>query len=343
MVQQTRRRKLKQASLDRFEQIVLAGTVLVWVGVLLFGAGLYVAFRSLDVQRSALVQGTAIALMATETATPSPTPLHFPAGWSTATPTLTPTLFPTLTPVPVVSQGTPTGDLGSIQPPSQGRSADEGRSSGENHSPGGGQSLDDGLSLLVVTPAVVTPSAASLTATALPGRVSPTPTPNGFPGPALQPPDRIVIQSIDLDTKIVPVGWHVVEQNGQRYSVWDVAKFAASWHKTSTYPGHDGNVVLSGHNNILGEVFRYLIDVAVGEHVLVYSGDRVYHYQVTEKHLLKEKGESSDIRRENAKWIAPSEDERLTMVTCWPYTGNSHRLVVVARPVAAPVLQGLHE
>ena len=36
---------------------------------------------------------------------------------------------------------------------------------------------------------------------------------------------------------------------------------------------------------------------------------------------------------ENAAWIMPSEDERLTLVTCWPYTSNTHRLIIVARPV----------
>jgi sortase (surface protein transpeptidase) len=32
----------------------------------------------------------------------------------------------------------------------------------------------------------------------------------------------------------------------------------------------------------------------------------------------------------------PSGDERLTLVTCWPYEwpGNSHRVVVVGRPAS---------
>ncbi|MBN1583872.1 MAG: sortase [Anaerolineae bacterium] len=327
MVQQTRPNKLKLASLNRFEQVALAGTILIWVGVMLFGAGLYVAFKNLDMQRSTLEQGTAIAVAATatETATPSPTPWLFPAGWSTATPTVTPTWPPTVTPVPDSFENTSTVDL------------DKSSASAQD------SSWDEGPSFLVVTPETATPMAVYLTATPLPRRVLPTATPSGFPGPSSQPPDRIVIQSIELDTTIVPVGWHVVEQNGQRYSVWDVAKYAASWHKTSAYPGHNGNVVLSGHNNILGEVFRYLIDVEVGERVLIYAGDLVYYYEVTEKHLLKEKGELPEVRRENARWISPAEDERLTMVTCWPYTGNSHRLVVVAKPIPAPLLKGLHE
>lgn len=329
MVQQARDNKLGSMSPDRFEQIVLAGTILIWIGVAFFGAGLFVAFKNLKMQQSYLEEATAIALAATatETATPSPTPLLFPAGWSTATPTMTPISTPTLSPTAV-----PIPDENQDPTPAV---LDQSRAFGPD------PSWDEGPSFLVVTPP--TPTAVSLMATPPARRASPTPTPDGFPGPAAQPPDRVVIQSIKMDTPVVPVGWHVVEQGGQQYSVWDVAKYAASWHKTSAYPGHNGNVVLSGHNNILGEVFRYLIDVEVGARVLVYAGDLVYHYQVTEKHLLKEKGELPEIRRENAKWIAPTESERLTMVTCWPYTGNSHRLVVVAEPVSVPISQELHE
>ena len=85
-------------------------------------------------------------------------------------------------------------------------------------------------------------------------------------------------------------------------------------------------------HNIKGEVFRYLVELEEGDRVQVHAGNRVWHYVVTEKHILKEKGESLDVRRQNAKWIGPTDDERLTMVTCWPYTNNTHRLVVVAKP-----------
>jgi len=37
-------------------------------------------------------------------------------------------------------------------------------------------------------------------------------------------------------------------------------------------------------------------------------------------------------RRENAKWIAPTDYERLTLVSCWPYTTYTHRLIVIAAP-----------
>jgi sortase A len=102
---------------------------------------------------------------------------------------------------------------------------------------------------------------------------------------------------------------------------------------TSALLGRAGNTVLSGHHNIQGEVFRYLEDMEPGDQVIVYAGDTPYHYSVTERHILKEKGQPEDVRIQNAQFIMPTDDERLTMVTCWPYTNNTHRLVIVAVPM----------
>jgi len=153
-----------------------------------------------------------------------------------------------------------------------------------------------------------------------------TPTRAG-PPPASAPPDRIVSPAIGLDAPVVPVGWTVTDEG----AVWEAADYAAGWHQGSAYPGHVGNTVLSGHHNIKGKVFRYLIDLEPDDEVFLYVGDTAYHYVVTEKHLFEEKGKSEAVRRANAQWIAPTDDERLTLVTCWPYTSNTHRLIVVAK------------
>jgi sortase A len=159
-----------------------------------------------------------------------------------------------------------------------------------------------------------------------------TPPPAPPPPPAASGPTRVVIESVGIDTPVVPVGWSIVEQNGRQFSVWDVADFAAGWHNTSAAPGQVGNTVLSGHHNIKGEVFRYLVDVQEGAAIDIYVGDTVYGYYVEQKLIVKEKGEPLDVRRQNAAWIAPTNDVRLTLVTCWPYTNNTHRVIVVARP-----------
>jgi len=125
-----------------------------------------------------------------------------------------------------------------------------------------------------------------------------------------------------------------VDHNGTLVSEWDIPKDAAGWHMNSALPGHGENVVISGHHNIEGKVFRYLVDLHLGDEVILYVNDTPYYYKVTDKYILKEAGMPLRVRRKNAQWIMPSGDERLTLVTCWPYQwpGNSHRVIVVARP-----------
>ena len=297
------KQKFTWSSLSRLEQLTLLSSILIWSGVLLLAIGLYFAFRNYGLEQSALAEGTAIARSEEEdNLTPSPTSLVFPAGWVTATPTPSPTVTetPIFTPSPT-ARATP--------------------------SPGPVQEVGKATA----TPRPTTPSAVhprpSLTKTP-----RPTPIPTR-PPPASGPPERLRIPAIGLDAKVVPVGRYSMEENGELYSVWQVADYAVGWHNTSAYPGHTGNIVLNGHHNIKGEVFRRLVDLKEGDLVMVYAEGHIYYYVVVEKHILKEKGEPPEVRRRNAQWIAPTDDERLTMVTCWPYTNNTHRLVVVAKPV----------
>jgi sortase A len=161
----------------------------------------------------------------------------------------------------------------------------------------------------------------------------PTPTPTSAPvPPAADPPTRIVAPAIKLDAEVVPVGWKTVIQDGKAVSVWEVAEYAAGWHKNSSLPGGGGNIVLSGHHNIKGEVFRYLVDLNPGDTLTLYADNRPYTYTVEARFVVPDKGVSEEQRRENARWIGPFPDERLTLVTCWPYTNNTHRVIVIAKP-----------
>jgi sortase A len=153
------------------------------------------------------------------------------------------------------------------------------------------------------------------------------------PPPAGDSPTRIVVPKINLDSKIIPVGWHVVQDSGHAVSVWDVADFAAGWNRGSAFPGNVGNTVISGHHNIKGEVFRYLVNLEAGDEVDLFVANQRYAYRVTEKHILPEKGMPEEVRIANARWIAQTTDQRLTLVTCWPYTNNTHRLIIVAKPM----------
>lgn len=149
-------------------------------------------------------------------------------------------------------------------------------------------------------------------------------------------PERIVIPAISLDAPIVPARTRTIKYQGQIYTQWVAPnEFAAGWHETSAELGSPGNTVLNGHNNAYGAVFGNLEDLQEADLIEVFSGTKMFVYKIRLKMILRELGEPIEVRYANARWIAPSSDERLTLVTCWPNTGNSHRLIIVAFPVTA--------
>jgi len=148
-------------------------------------------------------------------------------------------------------------------------------------------------------------------------------------------PERLVVPAIKLDSPIVELGWSANKgADGQIFSEWDVAEYAVGWHKNSARLGELGNVVMSGHNNILGAVFRELDQLKKGETIAVWSGDQEFIYQIDKVMIVPEKYASQEQRLNNAKWIGPFDESRLTLVSCWPRDDNTHRIIVIAHPAA---------
>lgn len=170
-----------------------------------------------------------------------------------------------------------------------------------------------------------------------PNPMIPTPQPTqeeATEGPAI--PDHIIIPVIELDAPVIEAGTRKVRVNGQIYEQYTAPdEYAAGWHPDSALLGVVGNTVLNGHHNVHGEVFSKLVDLEAGDIIYIFSGDRQFGYMVTNKMILPELGEDVSIqqRLENARWIMESLDERLTLVTCWPAYSNTHRLVIVAKPI----------
>ncbi len=191
--------------------------------------------------------------------------------------------------------------------------------------------------LTLTQPPTATPTPTE-TATPLPTS-TPTATATPVRPPASAPPDRIQIPSIKLDALVVVVERKLITVHGEAVLTWQVADYAVSFHKGSAFPGHVGNTVLTGHNNIKGEVFRYLADVQVGDEVWLYVNERGYLYIVEEKMILPDLDVTLEQRVANARWIEPFPDERVTLISCWPYTGNSHRVIVIAKPPVQPPIE----
>jgi len=185
-----------------------------------------------------------------------------------------------------------------------------------------------------------TPELASIVPTPMaegPRLSNPAPTP--FPRPV-----RIVIPVIGVDAPVVEVGIKIINTEKGPQAQWETADYAAGHHYTSANPGEKGNIVISGHNNIKGKVFQNLWQLKPGDKVLLYNAEgKAFAYEVKKVLLVKEKGVSEEQRRANAKYMDPTPDETLTLISCWPPHGNSHRVIVIAKPVKKPRLKGKAE
>ncbi|MBX3006340.1 MAG: sortase [Anaerolineales bacterium] len=168
--------------------------------------------------------------------------------------------------------------------------------------------------------------------------------PDGFPTPQPlaegetpvgQVPDRIIIPAIELDASIVPIGSIDLSYEDETFQQWLAPDYrAVGWHQTSAGLGVPGNTVLNGHHNVHGEVFRDLYRLQKGDEIEVYSNGQRFQYVVVYTAVLPERNQPMEVRVANAEWIQPTEDERLTVITCWPYESNTHRVLIVAVPVS---------
>ncbi len=122
-----------------------------------------------------------------------------------------------------------------------------------------------------------------------------------------------------------------METNDGPLGVWDTAGTGVGHHLGSAQPGERGNVVISGHSRGQGS-FAQLADLVIGDEVVLVAEDgRSYLYRVAEVVMVSEVGASLEERRAHAQYMLPTEDARLTLITCWPPWAYTHRLIVIAR------------
>jgi sortase A len=135
---------------------------------------------------------------------------------------------------------------------------------------------------------------------------------SSLPTPTLAPQHgvRIQIPAINIDAPIV-------QGDG-----WEQLKKGVAQHIGTANPGERGNMVLSGHNDVYGEVFRYLDRLKAGDEITIYSFSRTYTYLVEDWILV----EPSQV-----EVMAQTSDETLTLISCYPYLIDTQRIIVKAR------------
>lgn len=96
-------------------------------------------------------------------------------------------------------------------------------------------------------------------------------------------------------------------------------------------PGGIGNYALAGHRSgVADPAFRNIDKIKTGSDISVTTSDRItYTYTVTRVHTVAP-ADVSVIAQVPGKPNASPTKAKLTLVTCWPATGHSKRVIVEA-------------
>ncbi|MFZ0547107.1 MAG: class D sortase [Candidatus Promineifilaceae bacterium] len=133
--------------------------------------------------------------------------------------------------------------------------------------------------------------------------------PPPIPTPGPEQARRIEIPAIDVDAPIF------------QGDDWDQLKKGVGQHIGSALPGQNGNVVLSAHNDIFGQLFRYLDKLSPGDEIIISTERQTYTYVVRD----------IDTYDPTEVWVmAPTEHASATLISCYPYLVNNKRIVVFA-------------
>jgi sortase A len=130
-----------------------------------------------------------------------------------------------------------------------------------------------------------------------------------LPTPSPKNAARIKVPAINVFARIVQGdGWEELKQGvGQHYGTPD--------------PGENGNIVLSAHNDVFGEIFRDLDKLKPGDEVILYTEQKAYTYIIRQTQIVEPTA---------VEVMAPSREPVVTLISCYPYLVDNKRIVVSA-------------
>ncbi|HCU98579.1 MAG TPA: hypothetical protein DGM69_04455 [Chloroflexi bacterium] len=127
------------------------------------------------------------------------------------------------------------------------------------------------------------------------------------PSPEAKQASRIMISTINVDAP-------VVQGDG-----WEQLRRGVGQHIGTSNPGENGNLVLSAHNDIFGEIFRDLDKLLPGDEINVSTMGQQFTYLVTDT-LIVEPTEVSVMNQ--------TKTPTITLISCYPYLIDNKRIVV---------------
>ena len=134
-----------------------------------------------------------------------------------------------------------------------------------------------------------------------------------LPAPGSEPALRLVIPAIGVDAPVV----ESTPQDG----VWPVPDWVVGHLTTTPNPGGVGNLALSAHDDIKGEIFKRLGEVKPGTPIYLRTRHVLYTYVVIGQRTV----DPTDITV-----LEPTTSPTVTLVSCTPYWVDTQRLAVQA-------------
>lgn len=131
-----------------------------------------------------------------------------------------------------------------------------------------------------------------------------------IPTPGPEQAVRIQIPAINVDAPIV-------QGDG-----WEQLKKGVGQHIGTADPGDDGNMVLSAHNDIFGEIFRDLDQLKPGDQVIIHTNQRSYTYIISGYKIVEPT---------QTEVMEATSQPKITLISCYPYLIDDQRIVVSAR------------
>jgi sortase A len=106
---------------------------------------------------------------------------------------------------------------------------------------------------------------------------------------------------------------------------WEQLKKGVGQFIGSTNPGERGNLVLSAHNDIFGELFRDLDQLKPGDEIRIQTSSQEFLYRVTGTRIV----EPTEV-----SVLEPTAKPTITLISCYPYLVNDQRIVVFGELVS---------
>lgn len=131
-----------------------------------------------------------------------------------------------------------------------------------------------------------------------------------IPTPGPEQAVRIQIPAINVDAPIV-------QGDG-----WEQLKKGVGQHIGTADPGDDGNMVLSAHNDIFGEIFRDLDQLKPGDQIILHTNQRSYTYIISGYKIVEPT---------QTEVMEATSQPKVTLISCYPYLVDDERIVVSAR------------